>query len=303
MKTLSPYHMSEYDAAIESIYQAIEGELFANLAEKIEWVSRPFLGKPYLGGALGEGPDAEFDQSPVYRTDCFDCVTFLNTVLALSHARNRDVFLSYLLRINYYDAKPLFEKRFHFMSADWNKQNTKAGIVTDITLRFVHQSGEPISALAETVIDRPNWFRFRTMDDIKLLKKLNSADENNRLSALRAFAETVSSEINELPYLPLHAIFENDIPNLFLLNQIPDVAVVEIVRPNWNMRDKIGTNLNVSHVGFALRKKGDLIFRHASSKNKKVADVSFVDYLRETCLPEKSIQGICVLSVNDSLER
>ncbi len=38
-------------------------------------VSEEFLGKPYILGALGEGPKARYDQFPAYRVECFDCVT------------------------------------------------------------------------------------------------------------------------------------------------------------------------------------------------------------------------------------
>ena len=42
-----------------------------------------FKGKPYVLGSLGEGKAAIFDKNPIYRTDTFDCETYVSTVLAL----------------------------------------------------------------------------------------------------------------------------------------------------------------------------------------------------------------------------
>ncbi len=67
--------------------------------------------------------------------------------------------------------------------------------------------------------------------------------------------------------------------------------MVEIVRPNWNLHDKIGTNLDISHMGFSVRKNGVLYFREASLIDKKVIDIPLADYLKNY-LHSPTVKGI-----------
>ena len=84
-------------------------------------------------------------------------------------------------------------------------------------------------------------------------------------------------------------------PDQFVFSQISNGAIIEIVRPNWRLTEKIGTNLHVSHLGFVFTGiNNDIVFRHASSDKGKVVEVSLIDYLRN-CLSSKTIQGINVL--------
>lgn len=239
--------------------------------DRIEYYSRIFLGRPYLGGAQGEGPGAKYDTSPLYRFDCFDCVTYVNNVLALAFSNNDDSFIKNLLRLNYYDAEPLFEKRFHFMSCDWNIQNQKNGFVKDITKKICDEVGEALAVSASGEIDKPNWYRCQ-----------------NKL-----VPDGVQKELCHISYVPIHCFFDvsgNIKSQLF--DQIPPGVIIEIVRPNWDLVDTIGTKLHVSHLGFAIRKQsGELYFRHASSEKKSVVEVLLADYLRN-CLSSQTIKGI-----------
>ncbi|EKD77319.1 MAG: hypothetical protein ACD_42C00381G0004, partial [uncultured bacterium] len=235
----------------------------------------------------GEGIDGEFDQAPLYCFDGFDCVTFVNNVLALALSHNLSEFQKKLLLINYYDGIARFDNRFHFMSADWNVQNQKNKFVTDITADIFDEKNKSIALFAEGEIDKPNWF----------LKKAES-ETAERADYLRRIALIVKKEFVSLPYLPLLKLFdENKNPREYLFNQIPNTSIIEIVRPNWNLKDKIGTNLHVSHLGFAIRKSnGELFFRHASSEQKCVVEVLLSDYLKNI-LKSQTIKGINVQAI------
>ena len=78
---------------------------------------------------------------------------------------------------------------------------------------------------------------------------------------------------------------------MILFKQIPDGAIIEIVRPNWDLTQTIGTHLDISHIGFVFWKHQALYFRQASSIYKKVVDVPFVDYLSQA-LKSSTIKGI-----------
>ncbi len=297
IQVIDRYSVSAYDAAIARIYQNKDLQLCKNVSERLVFFSEQFLGKPYLQGALGEGVNACFDQSPLYRTNAFDCVTFINTVLALAISNNLSEFRDNLLRINYYDAEPKYHKRFHFMSVDWNLQNAKHKLVNDITTDICDPSDAHIYEVAVAQIDRPNWMRHRSFSDVKLLESISEEVAGKLLNKLHALSSHLRSEKSELPYLPFTRLFNDKEPNQAIFAQIPHGSVIEIVRPNWHLREKIGTNMNVSHVGFALRLNNDLIFRQASLQEKRVVDMLLVDYLRNVCFPISTIKGINVQKV------
>ncbi len=99
---------------------------------------------------------------------------------------------------------------------------------------------------------------------------------------------------SHLSYLPISALIDSaGKPITALFRQIPHGSIVELVRPNWNLKEKIGTNMNVSHVGFAFWVDGQLIFRHATSIQKHVMDVPLADYLYER-LHSPTVKGINV---------
>lgn len=252
-------------------------------------------GRPYLISAQGEGSNAKFDQSPLYRDDVFDCVTFVNNVLANVFSENVRARESQLLRLNYYDADPLYEKRFHFMSVDWNAQNQKNNVVRDITNKIVDQHNHSIALLSVGEIDKPNWFLKRTTQDIKL--KISETEKEKLLIELHALSKCVRKMPVALPYLPLSKLFSDQgLPNEYLFQQIPHKSIIEIVRPNWNLRDKIGTELHVSHVGFAIRDKNQLLFRHASSEAGCVTEILLTEYLKKY-LRSETVKGIHVQMV------
>jgi len=298
IEQLAPYSMEQYEAALWPIFEELNTQPTLSTAEKVQYISQHFLGKPYLGGALGEGPEARFDQSPIYRTDAFDCLTFVNTVLALLHSTDVTEFKRQLIQLNYFERIPQYQKRFHFMSSEWNIENAKQNVIKDVTvdlLKSYDQSDAPIST---TTIDKPNWFLKRSNQDIKQLKPLSSSIVETLLDELHAFSKQCKAENASIHYIPFKKLFSEDgRANLFLFAKIEPGSIIEIVRPNWALRDKIGTNLNVSHLGFALYVGNQLMLRHASTIQKKVVDEPLLSYLREHCLPNKTIAGINVQAV------
>ena len=64
-----------------------------------------------------------------------------------------------------------------------------------------------------------------------------------------------------------------------IIKQIPNGAIVEIIRPNWDLYKVIGTNLNVSHLGFVVWEKDKPYFIHASSDKLMVVKTPLIEYL------------------------
>jgi len=291
---IEDYNTASQNKAIQSLYQTLPGLKSMNLPSRVAAVSAAFLGKPYVGAPAGEGHEGHFDQSPLYRFDVFDCVTLLNMVLALALSYDVVSFRKNLLRVGYRGAQLGYQYRHHFMSVDWNVHNTKIGLTEDITESIMDEHGKSISLYAQAIIDRPNWFKYRGYEDIKLLKKISAKKAEKLLQALQVLSERVTCETSNMPYLPLTKLFDKKAhPNLYIFDQIPQSSIIEIVRPNWNLRNKVGTNMNVSHVGFAIRKNNQLLYRQASSIEKRVMDIPLTEYLKYR-LESPTIKGIHV---------
>ncbi|MFH1469650.1 MAG: N-acetylmuramoyl-L-alanine amidase-like domain-containing protein [Pseudomonadota bacterium] len=101
------------------------------MAERIGAVSAPFVGRPYEDGCAGEGEGA--DPDPPARYDVFDCLTFLEEVLALAMAPDPAWAGWYRTQLRFHDGAPRYEQRHHFFAAQWIRDNEEAGFIEDIT--------------------------------------------------------------------------------------------------------------------------------------------------------------------------
>jgi len=98
---------------------------------RLERISAHLLESPYVSNPLGGGPEVE--ESLVIRFDGFDCVTYVETVLALKEARAADEFSDALRQMRYAGGTVAWHSRNHYM-LDWIKKNQRRGIVKNITL-------------------------------------------------------------------------------------------------------------------------------------------------------------------------
>lgn len=100
-----------------------------------------YLGVRYETDPLGEG--SGYDNDPLIRNDAFDCLTYVETVLACNDVDR-------LTRIRYADGTVDFTRRNHFFVADWVKNN--ANLVENVSAGF----GK--TAIRSGIIDKKNWF-------------------------------------------------------------------------------------------------------------------------------------------------
>lgn len=294
------------NTAINELYHTLNTTQNHSMTSRINWISEQFLGMPYILGSLGEGAKARYDQFPQYRTDGFDCDTYVNTVLALATANSLETFKNCLKYTRYQDGNVSYIHRNHFTSIDWNANNQHRGLLKDITLNITNQKKEAVALYAEALINKPGWYQHKSISTIRG-QNLSPEEQLKRLNELKLKGENLPRQLSRIPYLPLTRLFfENGEPNLYLFSQIPDGSIIEIIRPNWNLNQQIGTSLNVSHLGFAFWVKKQLIFRQASSQYGKVIDVPLVQYLKDArksptikginiqiVVPEKAVDGIC----------
>lgn len=290
-----PYDMNVYDQAITNFYQN------PNKNYSVMDVANYFLNQPYFLEPLGEGVSGNYSQEPIYRTDKFDCVSYVDTVLAMINAKNLPEFKINMSLIRYSGAPVDYINRTDwFTDLEWIPNAERLGWIKDVTWQVVDKNQQPIALMAETIIDKPNWYKVKPLKVMHLFAPLPPPDKAQALlQDLQAKGSLFQAQPSQLAYLPLSKLFdEQGNANNFLFDQIPSGSVVAIVRPNWEIRDNFpgfphgyGTNLNVSHLGIAIRTDEGLMFYNASSLHHKVEYEPFTQYLKKY-IDSPTIKGI-----------
>lgn len=113
---------------IEQALSLLDGE--NDFEARVNRISRLFAGRLYAENPLRGGPDIE----EIIRIsfDEFDCVTYVETVLALACSNTTKRFVSELRSLRYQDGKVDWFTRNHFMTG-WLRQNIKRRAFTDLT--------------------------------------------------------------------------------------------------------------------------------------------------------------------------
>ena len=100
------------------------------IGERLKFITAQFIGKPYIIGPLiGSETEPEVFTATY---DGFDCVTYLETCLALAWAKKADEANELLRDIRYRNGNIAWEDRLHY-TTDWSKYHIKRGGLTDIT--------------------------------------------------------------------------------------------------------------------------------------------------------------------------
>ncbi len=283
---------NQADQEIEKLYQKLPKNM--PFTQKLEKISAKFKNRPYTLGPLGEGKTGLFDIDPLYRTDRFDCTTYVSTVLALANSNNLKEFKKLIIAIRYNKNTISYVQRNHFMTVDWNIANKNKGYIKDITHLIKDKEGRAIAQKATAYFNKREWYKHTKAKQLRLA---NTAKTRKKLTKLYETTKNIPSNYGSLNYLPLSKLFNHEKePNEFLFKQIPTNTIIEIVRPNWDLKNKIGTNINVSHLGFGIRKNGILYFREASTSQKKVIDTKLTEYLKKY-LTNSTVKGINVQQI------
>src|SRR6202162_1170838 len=98
---------------------------------RIDVLSRHFLGHPYNPNPLiGSADTAEVFTASL---DGFDCVTYIETVVALARAFTVDDFTDWLRKIRYDQGRILWERRNHYMTG-WLRNNERQGVIRPVSV-------------------------------------------------------------------------------------------------------------------------------------------------------------------------
>ena len=105
-----------------------------SVTSRIDAFSRHFLGHRYTANPLIGSADA----TEVFTASLngFDCVTYIETILALARASNGDDFTAWLRKIRYERGRIQWQRRNHYMTA-WIRNNVSVGIIKPMSIPAV----------------------------------------------------------------------------------------------------------------------------------------------------------------------
>lgn len=117
---------------VEQLLSAAKGD--RRVGSRIDYFSRQFLGSPYKANPLiGSADTAEAFTASL---DGFDCVTYIETIVALACAWVVGDFVRLLRRIRYDRGRIQWERRNHYMTA-WVRNNIREGIIRPLSIPAV----------------------------------------------------------------------------------------------------------------------------------------------------------------------
>ena len=117
------------------VEQLLSGTRYDRSAgSRIDVLSRHFLGHSYKPNPLiGSADTPEVFTASL---DGFDCVTYIETIVALARASNVDDFIEWLRKIRYERGRVQWKRRNHYMTL-WIRNNVREGIVRPVSMPAV----------------------------------------------------------------------------------------------------------------------------------------------------------------------
>lgn len=228
--------------------------------ELLSNVGKYFLGIPYVAHTL----EMEGEEQVVMNLCSLDCVTYLETVLALSKSIKNEDYSVYSYHDNLKDLRYRqgevngYTSRLHYF-IEWLKDNEQLGLVSIVT-----------NELKVDAFDKQINFMTRHVSSYQKL-----AADSILVQEMKQIEEKISSE--EMYYISEDKLPENE-------QHIKDGDLIIFATSI--------EGLDVSHVGFAHWKGDNLHFMHASTGDMKVvvSDLTLYEYL----LDMKKNTGILV---------
>jgi N-acetylmuramoyl-L-alanine amidase-like len=109
----------------------VQAQIYPTVSQRIGYISAALRGSRYRGYTLIGGP--HLPEKFVVRDDVFDCVTYLETVLAAADARKPADFEALLRKIRYRNGVVEWRERNHYFF-DWCQRNVDNGLCRRLTV-------------------------------------------------------------------------------------------------------------------------------------------------------------------------
>lgn len=232
-----------------------------------------FLGAPYVLSALGEGfgPDPD----PRFRLDAFDCMTFVETAVALGSASSVEEARRALDDVRY-SGPPALAARNHEVLSQWIPANAGKGWIADVGPEIAG----PLAREAEKLYTTESWERVRAAG--RAIRGL----PRSRLPVGRFSA---------------HVVAAGNVPAI--ADRVPEGVIVFVVRADAPDRAS-----RVSHAGLVVRGRGGVVLvRHATSSKGvgRVIEEPIARFLlrERRALPRWPVEGLAFFAIRDNTAR
>ncbi len=221
-----------------------------SLRERMLSHSHGLLGAHYRDDPLGEGEGGLWDQDPRLQLAPVDCLTFVETVMALSLAPNLKEASRWMDRIRYAGDRVAYEHRNHFMLSQWLPNQHRLGLLKDITAAVA-------GASLTTVVQDYDVLDWKSVPPSKL--------------PLHFQLSMAPAGRHELPTLPWYALKAR-------ARSIPTGTLLLLVRAPRKYNP-----VRISHVGIVIQPTqpgGVTVIRHASREGwGRVVDQKLTSYV------------------------
>ena len=218
----------------------------------LEVAAMRYVGVPYVLDPLGEGEGAAYDTDPIHRTDAFDCLTFVETVLA--HATGTDL---QKIRYKNFVNKSAISNQQSAIHIDWFRRNhwTEADWIPNaVALGLIKPVEAAHSAKTYARVDLRQWYREKIPSPVGV--------DSEIIASAKPFEMSV-------PFVPRGELTAG------LLAEMPPQTVVFFIK--CGVDNPVVQGDMISHTGFVFGR--DLI--HAGQKSG-VVRIDFLEYMTDS---------------------
>ncbi|HZO16089.1 MAG TPA: N-acetylmuramoyl-L-alanine amidase-like domain-containing protein [Polyangiaceae bacterium] len=234
--------------------------------DRLREISALFLGARYRLSPLGEGPNGTIDRDPIIAFDRFDCVTYVEEMMALAWQDDIDAATALLQKIRYEQGEIRYGARHHLMIAQWLPRNIQAGFVRDVTREV---AGAATKSAVLVLDDRD----FTSTAGKKLA--LDRADRP---------LGRYSVPIVPVAHMPR------------VLARVPDGTIVTTVRAR-----RAGVPYRETHVGLVVWKGGAPFIRHAHVGRGRVIEEPLSRFVARAARAKRwPVTGFHLAAINEA---
>lgn len=127
---------------------AVEESRRLPLAQRIDNISKSLLGVAYALDPMGEGQPPDTD--PIVQYHHFDCLTYVEEVLAFALTNDDSTAQTMRTTLRYGDGIADYSHRHHFMELQWIPANIAKGLLKDISSQLGTTTPLTVNVTAET---------------------------------------------------------------------------------------------------------------------------------------------------------
>jgi hypothetical protein len=279
LAALTPAAERAAAARLLAALRPIDARSASGLRQRVHALSSRLLGARFAWNPTGEGAGA-FDADAPLVLGRFDCLTFVETVLALARAHDLDEAFDDLAVLRYGGAEPQFTNRLHFVSVDWLPALAAAGLAEDALAEHVPAAralGHHDLLTLDVSIDKPAWAsRLGANPMYRAALARATVAERGRLAAWAAATQPLEAR--------LRCLRAEHLPTALAgaLGDAADACIAGIVRPGTPFAQRAGGGDPITHCGWLLRvaPRGPWVLRGPALAAGAVVDRPIAGLLR-----------------------